>query len=255
MWRSYFGDGSRIIGVDIDQRCLELVKEGFEIVIGDQGEYSFWEQFKRDIPAFDIIIDDGGHHVKQQRVTFECMFSRVADGGVYLCEDTHANYWATHGGGYRKEGTFIEASKGLVDQLNAWHSKDPESFVPDYYTENITSIHFYDSVIVFEKMKHERPYDRMIGSALWGDTVMSNHSSERPEQLQNKKPVSALEHLSVELREARIKLEDTRSELNAIREAKGILDQKFAEINDSLVWKFFSRVRALYRKFPGQRDQ
>jgi len=242
MWRSYFGDGSRIIGVDIDQRCLELVREGFEIVIGDQEEYSFWEQFKRDIPAFDIIIDDGGHHVKQQRVTFECMFSRVADGGVYLCEDTHANYWATHGGGYRKEGTFIEASKGLVDQLNAWHSKDPESFVPDYYTENIASIHFYDSVIVFEKMKHETPYDRMIGSALWGDTVMSSQSSERLAQLKNEqKPVSALEHLSVELREARVKLEDTRSELNAIR--------------GSLVWKFISRVRALYRRFRGQRNQ
>jgi hypothetical protein len=39
---------------------------------------------------------------------------------VYLVEDLHTAYWDEFGGGLKKEGTFIEFCKGLIDELNAY---------------------------------------------------------------------------------------------------------------------------------------
>jgi len=57
----------------------------------------------------------------------------------------------TGGGGYegglKREGSFIELSKELVDSLNARHSNLPLDFA-----ESTFSICFYDSIVVFEKI-------------------------------------------------------------------------------------------------------
>ncbi|MEZ4897113.1 MAG: hypothetical protein R2806_09770 [Saprospiraceae bacterium] len=60
----------------------------------------------------------------------------------------HTSYWVNYGGGLRRPGTFIEYSKKMVDQLNAWHSKQ-HRFQPDNITKTTSSIHFYDSMSPF----------------------------------------------------------------------------------------------------------
>jgi hypothetical protein len=47
-------------------------------------------------PVFDIIIDDGGHTVKQQRVSVETLWSSLKSGGYYIIEDLHTNIKALH---------------------------------------------------------------------------------------------------------------------------------------------------------------
>jgi hypothetical protein len=211
MWKSYFGDGCRIIGIDIDPRCLALIEGGFEIHIGDQADPAFWKQITAEIPQFDIVIDDGGHFCNQQIVTFENLFRHVADQGVYLCEDTHTNYLRSHGGGLRKSGTFVEMAKCLVDQLHAWHSRDKETLVPDYYTENIASIHFYDSIVVFEKKEHDRPLDKIKGTPSWGAENSSTPPPRGEHGSQDEtEPLDSFQQMEDELRQTRIKLENAR---------------------------------------------
>ena len=65
------------------------------------------------------FIDDGGHTMGQQIATFEEMYPKVNENGVFLIEDLHTSYWQSYGGGYRKPGTFMEYAKALTDQLNA----------------------------------------------------------------------------------------------------------------------------------------
>jgi hypothetical protein len=36
IWREYFGEKARFIGVDLNPMALELEKDGFEIYIGNQ---------------------------------------------------------------------------------------------------------------------------------------------------------------------------------------------------------------------------
>ncbi len=157
MWRDYFGPGCRIHGVDVEERCRAYAGPGTTIIIGDQGDREFLARLRREVPQVDILIDDGGHHMHQQIATFEELFSLVAEDGVYLCEDMHTSYWAEFGGGYRKPGTFVEYSKGLIDRLNAWHARGSAEFAVDDFTRTAYAMHYYDSMLVIEKRPATEP--------------------------------------------------------------------------------------------------
>lgn len=163
MWKHYFGPQAKIYGVDIDPRCTELAEENIAILLGDQESRDSLRNIKNSMPKFDIIIDDGGHTMLQQKITFEEMYEHLKDGGIYLCEDLHTSYWPGHfGGGYKNENTFIEYSKRLIDQLNAWYSQE-SNFTVDEFTKTAFSMHYYDSILVIEKRSIKPPTARMKG--------------------------------------------------------------------------------------------
>jgi len=150
MWKNYFGDQANIYGVDIDPRCKQFEEDGIKIFIGDQADRLFLNEIRREIGPIDILIDDGGHEMEQQKITFLELFDSVTDDGIYLCEDLHTSYWPNHGGAFGAPGTFIEYSKGMIDAINAYHSESA-NLVPDKYTETIKSITYYDGMVFFEK--------------------------------------------------------------------------------------------------------
>lgn len=163
MWKKYFGRNATIVGVDINPECKRLEENKIYIRIGSQEDSTFLKKLAKEFGPFDIIIDDGGHTVKQQNITFDSLYSSVKPNGVYLVEDLHTNYWHEFGGGYMKRGTFVERSKHMVDKLYAWHSKDKRLLV-DTFTRTTDSIHFYDSIIVFEKRTVSEPEHQQIGN-------------------------------------------------------------------------------------------
>lgn len=162
MWKEYFGDKAKIYGVDIDPRCKQFEEENIEIFIGSQSDRKFLRDLKSKIPDVDILIDDGGHAMKHQIVSFEELYDKVKPDGIYLCEDIHTSYWLDYGGGYKRGGTFIEFSKKLIDKLNAFHSNSPFLKVSKF-TESTDSMHFYDSVLVIEKKTRKQPHAEQYG--------------------------------------------------------------------------------------------
>ena len=152
MWKDYFGPRAKIYGVDINPKCKELEEENIEIFIGDQADRGFLESLTVKIPRIDILIDDGGHTMEQQINTFEVLFPHIDKNGIYFCEDLHTSYWKRFGGGYHKEGTFVEYSKDFIDRIHGWHSRRVTEF-----TESVDSLHYYDSVLVIEKKPREKP--------------------------------------------------------------------------------------------------
>ena len=163
MWKKYFGKRARIIGVDVLPECKQLEESQIEIFIGDQEDREFLRRLAAEVGPIDVLIEDGGHHMGQQIATFQELFPAIRDGGVYLVEDLHTSYWPEYGGGYQKQGTFIELAKGLIDQLNAWHSRDAEALAVDDYTRTIVGMHVYDSVIVFDKGRVVEPHAEKTG--------------------------------------------------------------------------------------------
>ena len=87
MWRSYFGPGCQVYGVDIEPACTAHEREGVRVFIGDQADPDFWERFVAAVPRIDVVIDDGGHEAHQQITSLRCLLPRMAMGGVYICED------------------------------------------------------------------------------------------------------------------------------------------------------------------------
>ena len=166
LWKKYFGRGARIVGVDIDPRCKAFADDSVDIVIGDQSDRAFHAELRRRYPHVDILIDDGGHKMTQQIVTFEELFPHVQPNGVYLCEDLHTSYIADYGGGYRRPGTFVELAKSLVDGLHGFYGEKPlvdPALRPDDFTRSAHSLHFYDSVVVIEKRPMSPPKLLRVG--------------------------------------------------------------------------------------------
>lgn len=162
MWKSYFGDRAKIYGIDINPNCKQLEEENVEIFIGSQSDRKFLQKVKQTIPPIDILIDDGGHTMRQQIVSFEELFDHVKDNGVYLCEDLHTSYEVFYGGGHKRHGTFIEYSKNFIDYINAYHSEQ-RSLQINEFSRSVNSLHYYDSMLVVEKRQREKPVDMKTG--------------------------------------------------------------------------------------------
>lgn len=162
MWRNYFGKEAKIFAIDVNPLCKQFETDNTKIFIGSQEDRKFLQEVKNQIPSIDILIDDGGHTMNQQIATFEEMYGHIAPDGLYLCEDLHTSYWEIYGGGYKKEGSFIEYSKGLIDQLNAWHVKNGK-LQTDYFTKSTYSLHYYDSILLIEKKLIKSPSSKLTG--------------------------------------------------------------------------------------------
>jgi hypothetical protein len=174
MWKDYFGPKAHIYGVDIQPDVMKLEEPQIKIFLGDQSNADFLESLAASIPRLDILVDDGGHTMRQQEVTFRTLFPHISPDGVYLCEDLHTSYWGNYGGGYKREGTFIELGKSLIDELNAWHSRTPKLAVTDF-TRSAHSLHFYDAVLVVEKRPMGPPTREVRGVSTIVNTVSPNH--------------------------------------------------------------------------------
>ena len=163
MWRDYFGPKAKIYGMDINPACKALEGDNIEIFIGSQEDRTFLREVKKKLPKLDLILDDGGHTMRQQIVSFEELYDQVKDDGIYMVEDTHTSYWSNHGGGYKKRGSFIEFSKNFIDDLHAWYSHEKSRFDVSHFTKTLDSLHFYDSIVVFEKGIKTKPVAKKTG--------------------------------------------------------------------------------------------
>lgn len=47
---------------------------------------------KWGMPEFDLVIDDGGHRMKEQQVSLGVLFPFVRPGGLYVIEDVHTSF-------------------------------------------------------------------------------------------------------------------------------------------------------------------
>jgi cephalosporin hydroxylase len=164
LWKKYFGVQAHIYAIDINPDCKKLEEENTTIFIGSQSDKHFLEQVSRQLPELDIIIDDGGHTMNQQLTSFETLYMKVKEGGLYVVEDTHTSYWTEFHGGLKKPGTLIEHAKDLVDTLYESHMHDKGEIQFDEITRHINSITFYDSVVVFEKEKRRKPFHKQVGN-------------------------------------------------------------------------------------------
>lgn len=163
MWKTYFGAEAKIYGLDINPKCKEFEEENIKIFIGSQSDRKLLRKIKASIPQIDILIDDGGHMMTQQIVTFEELFGHIKEDGVYLAEDLHTSYRLEFGGGYKRKGTFIEFTKMFIDYLNAYHSEQKKLLVNEF-TRSVDSLHYYDSILVIEKRNREKPSEEITGN-------------------------------------------------------------------------------------------
>jgi SAM-dependent methyltransferase len=161
MWKRYFGPHARIVGIDILPECAAFEEPQIAVRIGDQADPAFLGRVLEEFGAPDIVLDDGGHLAVPTVASFRYLYPRLDRAGVYAVEDLHTAYWPEYGGGLRREGTFIELAKTLVDELNADLSRG--AVAPTGFTRSTLSMHFYDSQVIFERGQTLARRDLRIG--------------------------------------------------------------------------------------------
>lgn len=162
MWEQYFKN-AELHFMDITYSYAKYFSTRSHYHLGDQANAKDLLSIMNTTGGdFDIMIDDGGHTMVQQLVSFITLFPYVKSGGMYIIEDLHTSYWKDYGGGGSYEhpkagpGTFINFLKTLIDDVNfvgartlcADHNKIPADIEKDLdiYKKQIFSMHFYDSM-------------------------------------------------------------------------------------------------------------
>jgi Methyltransferase domain len=223
--RTYLGPDARLVGADIDQVAADVARRRHVVELGDQTDPDFLRSVHEKHGPFDVVIDDGGHTMEQQLVSAQVLLPLVADGGVYIVEDTHTSYWAEFGGGLRREGTFLEWAKSLIDEMNAHHWSTDMDLGP--IARRLQGLHAYDSVVVLDVGTVHPPFSEIVG--MWdflrlprqGDLVLTGVIATRE---------SAQVH---------------RAEAEAERDTA---IAKLAAVHASTSWRVTAPLRALRRK-------
>jgi len=158
LWRDYLGAAAVIHGIDIDPGCALIDDPGLTVHIGSQADLAFLDGVHAAMGGIDVVIDDGSHVSSDQIATFLALFPKLADSGVYICEDLHASYWRRFGGGLKRPGTFIEFLKERIDGLHAHYleAADAGGAGP---LAGVSAISVHDSIAVIEK--------RRVGAPFW----------------------------------------------------------------------------------------
>jgi hypothetical protein len=163
IWKKYLPQGSIIHGVDINEKCKQLMfSESIFFHLGSATDINFMEKTFGDI-QFDVIIDDGSHICKDVIKTFKYLFPKMRNGGCYIVEDMHTSYWIKFGGGICNKKSSIEYFKNLVDyglykdyiEYSFFDKiRDKFSRKEKYDLEilkNISQISFFDSIVSIDK--------------------------------------------------------------------------------------------------------
>ncbi len=163
LWEEYFS-AAELHFIDITLENVDYLSERSHYHVANQESPRDLQAFIRKTGGnFDLIIDDGGHTMGQQIISFQHLFLHVKSGGMYIIEDLHTSYWPQYGGsnGNRHVRTTIEFLKTLIDEINfvgnrtgkASHKNINPSIQHEMnlYRESIESIHFYDSLAIIIK--------------------------------------------------------------------------------------------------------
>jgi len=116
MWEEFFPLAD-IFAIDVDAACAAHASARATISIVEQGDKTALQTYAAE-RRFSLIIDDGGHRMKQQILSFEVLFPTLLPGGTYVIEDSHTSYIGLYGGGIDKKLTTVKYFHAMTDDLN-----------------------------------------------------------------------------------------------------------------------------------------
>jgi 23S rRNA U2552 (ribose-2'-O)-methylase RlmE/FtsJ len=153
-WKEFFGEGSTIVGIDINPECarFDSNENGVHVRIGDQSDIQFLKQLRDEFGSFDIIMDDGSHLTHHIIATFNYAFLHcLADGGIYFIEDLNTSYWKD----YRTSE--FSAMDMVLSLCEMTHQFYVEHTYHDYMLDS--GVHHYPTPLINTILSEVRVFD------------------------------------------------------------------------------------------------
>ena len=138
MWEEWFPN-AKIYGIDIDPLCSKFESDRTKVFIGNQADKDFMESVVAVTGPLDVVVDDGGHQMKEQQDCLRLLWPHLKPFGTYVIEDLDVCY------GPDVKNRTTDFLKALVDdQYVGYHHETP-------LLGNVQEIHFYHSMCVLIK--------------------------------------------------------------------------------------------------------
>jgi hypothetical protein len=92
MWRDFF-PRAELVGVDVVINKHDLKESEADIKSVDFDNQDEVKNFAKSSGNFDVIIDDGGHSMRQQQYALNFLWDLVKPGGYFIMEDMHTSLY------------------------------------------------------------------------------------------------------------------------------------------------------------------
>lgn len=147
-WYEYFPN-SIIIGLDIDEKPEHNNDRVFTFKLdqSDPGQLNnFVKECEEKGYKFDMILDDGSHHMLDQQITLGYLFPLLKPGGLFFIEDLHTSLADNGFPLYGKELDIHENRKNttlfyLMESFNSLYLTQDQN---QYLQQNIDHIEIYN---------------------------------------------------------------------------------------------------------------
>jgi hypothetical protein len=165
MWKSYFVNG-KIHAIDIFDKTPHE-QDRINIFKGSQADPEFLDNVHKKTGDFDIIVDDGSHLNVHIIESFNILFPKIKEGGIYAVEDIQTSYWPSYGGKQEVgvDGTAMSFFRKLADGINHMEYLIP-NYKPTYHDCNILSLHFYHNMVIVHKGQNTAKSNLVSGGIL-----------------------------------------------------------------------------------------
>jgi hypothetical protein len=162
VWQEYFPNAN-VYGGDI-QPDTQFTDERIKTFLFNSQNGTDCNTSLKDL-TFDIIIDDGSHHMPDQQITLGYLFPLLKSKGIYIIEDLHTSLADN---GYPLYGKSLEIQENrknttlfyLAESLNSMYlTKDQNQYLED----NIELINIHNRFNSYQEPQYKK---RSITSAI-----------------------------------------------------------------------------------------
>jgi SAM-dependent methyltransferase len=172
LWERYFPNAT-IYGADINPDSVNAHNnwadhERINTFLLDQGNITDHRNFISTIAEpIDIVIDDGGHKMAHQILSFKELFPVLKPGGLFIVEDLCTSYWGNilPNSGVKNPTSAVSFFKDLVDNVNyslhrgchgrpePWENLPPveDDIFASYLDRHTESVCFYQGLCIIQK--------------------------------------------------------------------------------------------------------
>lgn len=109
--------------LNVKKRLEDYGGERARLFVGSQDDEDLLNKIGKEVKekygGFDLVMDDGGHHMKHQLTSLKVLSSYMKPISKYIIEDIETSYYKEFGGGpIGTPNTFINLLKNLIDVIN-----------------------------------------------------------------------------------------------------------------------------------------
>lgn len=151
MWKDFF-HYAQVHAIDIYDKSA-LQEDRIIIHKGSQTDRQFLSEVYNRMNGDNklmLIVDDGSHDNAHIITSFMELWPKLADGGIYIIEDTETSYWPDYGGSPNllRPYTTVNFFKDFIH--GQMHGCIPDYPVTDF-NHTIEGISFYKGCIILKK--------------------------------------------------------------------------------------------------------